>query len=141
MPRAYNSRMSESPVAVAQAFVRAINRQNAEELAGLMTADHRFIDSLGNLVSGRDKMCAGWAGYFRIVPDYTVAIEETYCDGLVVVMLGTAQGTYSSDGSLKPENRWQSPAAFRAYIEDGRVAEWRVYCDNEPIRQKMAKHI
>ena len=51
--------MSESTVAVAQAFVRAINRQNVEDLANLMTADHRFIDSLGNLVAGRDKMRVG----------------------------------------------------------------------------------
>jgi uncharacterized protein (TIGR02246 family) len=131
--------MSDSPVAVAQAFVRAINRQNVQELANLMTADHRFIDSLGNLVAGRDKMRAGWAGYFRMVPDYTVAIEETYRDGPVVVMLGTAQGTYSSDSSANPENRWQTPTVFRALIEEGRIAEWRVYCDNEPIRQKMAK--
>jgi len=104
-----------------------------------MTPDHRFIDSLGNLVEGRDNMRAGWAGYFRMVPDYTIAVEETYCDGQIVVMLGAAQGTYSADGALKPENRWQAPAAFRASIEEGKVAEWRIYCDNEPIRRKMAK--
>jgi uncharacterized protein (TIGR02246 family) len=131
--------MSDSPIAVAQAFVRAINRQDVEALASLMTADHRFIDSLGNLVEGREKMRAGWAGYFRMVPDYAIEIEETYCDGPVVVMLGTARGTYSADGSLKEENRWQTPAAFRAYIEKDKVAEWRVYCDNEPIRQRMGK--
>jgi hypothetical protein len=38
---------------------------------------------------------------------------------------------------LKPENRWQTPAAIRALIEDGKVAEWRVYADNEPIRQRI----
>jgi ketosteroid isomerase-like protein len=132
--------MSESPIAVAQAFVRAINRQNVDELAALMPADHRFIDSLGNQVEGRDAMRNGWAGYFRMVPDYSIAIEETYCDGSVVVMLGIARGTYTADGSLRDENRWQTPAAFRAFVENGKVAEWRVYCDNEPIRQKMAKH-
>jgi hypothetical protein len=74
-----------------------------------------------------------------MVPDYTVAIEETYSDGPVVAMLGLAQGTYTSDGQLKPENRWSTPTAFRAFIEDQKVAEWRVYCDNEPIRQRMTK--
>jgi ketosteroid isomerase-like protein len=132
--------MSESPIAVAQAFVRAINRQNVEELMALMSADHRFIDSLGNQIEGRDKVRAGWAGYFRMVPDYSIAIEESYCDGSVVVILGLARGTYTPDGDLRDGNRWQAPAAFRAFIEDGKVAEWRVYCDNEPIRQKMAKH-
>ena len=124
---------------VAHAFIRAINRQNVDALAELMTPEHRFIDSLGNSLEGREKMRAGWAAYFRMVPDYTVAIEETFCDGPVVAMLGMAQGTYAPQGEMKPENHWTTPTAFRAFIEDGKVAEWRVYCDNEPIRQRMAK--
>ena len=131
--------MNDLAESVAQAFVRAINRQDVNALAELMTDEHRFIDSLGNAVSGREKMRAGWAKYFKMVPDFTVAIEETFCDGPVVVMLGMAQGTYSTDGKLKPENRWTTPAAFRAFIQEQKVAEWRVYCDNEPIRQRMAK--
>lgn len=89
-------------------------------------------------------MRAGWAGYFRVVPDYMIAIEETYCNGEVVVMLGSAKGTYTADGERSPElseeNRWQTPAVFRAVIENGKLAEWRVYADNEPMRQRMAKH-
>jgi ketosteroid isomerase-like protein len=131
--------MNDLAESVAQAFVRAINRQDVDALVELMTAEHRFIDSLGNMVTGSEKMRAGWAKYFKSVPDYTVAIEETFCDGPVVVMLGLAQGTYSTDGKLKPENRWTTPTAFRAFIQDRKVAEWRVYCDNEPIRQRMAK--
>jgi uncharacterized protein (TIGR02246 family) len=131
--------MNDLAESVAHAFVRAINRQDADALAELMTVEHRFIDSLGNIVEGREKMRDGWARYFRMVPDYTVAIEEVCCDGPVVVMLGMAQGTYTADEKLKPENHWTTPTAFRAFIEDGKVAEWRVYCDNEPIRQRMAK--
>jgi len=82
-------------------------------------------------------MRAGGVGYFRMVPDYTIAVEETICDGPLVLMLGVVQGTYTADGKLKPENQWQTPAALRALIEDGKVAEWRVYADNEPIRQRM----
>ena len=131
--------MSEMAESVAHAFIRAINRQDADALAELMTEEHRFIDSLGNIVEGREKMRAAWTKYFLMVPDFTVAVEETFCDGPVAVMLGIAQGTYSPDGQLKPENHWTTPAAFRAFIQDQRVAEWRVYCDNEPIRQRMAK--
>ncbi len=151
MRRGYNSGMSDSAETVAQAFVRAINRQDVEGLAGLMTEGHRFVDSLGNAVEGREKMRAGWVGYFRMVPDYSIAVEETYCGSPstpvaaaasaqeVVVMLGVAQGTYTADGTLKAENRWKTPAAWRALIEDGKVAEWRVYADNEPMRRLMAK--
>ena len=131
--------MAESAKLIAIAFVRAINRQNVEALADLMTEDHRFIDALDNQFEGREKMRAGWDAYFRMVPDYTIAVEETFCDGPVVVMLGRVRGTYSPDGSIKEENRWQAPAALRAIIKENKVAEWRVYCDNEPMRQLMAK--
>jgi hypothetical protein len=53
-------------------------------------------------------------------------------------MLGMASGTFTRDGKLNPENHWQTPIAIRASIDDGLVAEWRVYADNDPIRKLMA---
>jgi ketosteroid isomerase-like protein len=131
--------MSDSAEAVASAFAEAINRRDVAAIAELITAEHRFIDSLGNVVVGRETMRAGWGGYFRMVPDYTITIDETFCDGSVVVLIGSAQGTYTSDGELREENRWHTPAALRAVVKDGKVAEWRVYADNEPIRKIMAR--
>ncbi|HMG86060.1 MAG TPA: nuclear transport factor 2 family protein [Terracidiphilus sp.] len=130
--------IGHSAESVAQAFLRAINRQDVNRLAELMAPTHRFIDSLGNTVEGREKMRAGWAAYFRMVPDYSVAIEEFYPGAPTVVMLGMASGTFTRDGKLNPENHWQTPIAIRASIEDDLVAEWRVYADNEPIRRLMA---
>jgi len=124
---------------VAQAFVQAINRQNLDEIAALMAPQHRFVDSLGNVVVGRDKMRAGWKGYFGMVPDYSIAIEESFCDGPIVILVGVAEGTYAPTGDLKTENRWKTPAVIRAQVEDNLVIEWRVYADNEPIREKMRK--
>jgi uncharacterized protein (TIGR02246 family) len=129
--------MEPTTESVAQAFVRAINRQDVNSLAALMAPDFRFVDSLGNAVEGREKMRAGWAAYFRMVPDYSIAVDERFCDGPVALMLGMAQGTYSSDGVLHPENRWRTPVALRAQVENGLVAEWRVYADNEPMRERM----
>lgn len=131
--------MTESSLVVAQQFVRAINRQDVDALAALMTEAHRFIDALGNSVTGRAAMRAAWSRYFSMVPDYTIAVEEIYSDGPVVILLGTAQGTYSTGGTLKPENHWSTPVALRAFVEDGKIAEWRVYADNEPMRKLMAK--
>jgi ketosteroid isomerase-like protein len=113
-----------------------------DDLASLMTEEHKFIDSLGNPMVGREKMRAAWENYFNMVPDYTITVDETLSDGPVVVMLGTAQGTYrdpAKGGSalLERENRWSTPAVFRAFIEDGKVSEWRVYADNEPMRKLM----
>ena len=129
---------ANSPESVAHAFLRAINRQDVDALVTLMTPGHRFVDSLGNVVEGPEKLREGWKAYFRMVPDYAVAIEETYPSERAVVMLGVAQGTFTRNGTLHPENRWQTPVAVRALIEDGLVAEWRVYADNEPIRKVMA---
>jgi uncharacterized protein (TIGR02246 family) len=124
---------------VTSAFVRAVNRQDVEAMVALMTPGHRFVDSMGNVVEGREKMRAGWLGYFETVPDYTLAIEETYVQAPVVILFGLGQGTYTRTGKLSPENRWQTPIALRAFVEDGLIAEWRVYADNEPIRRLAAK--
>jgi uncharacterized protein (TIGR02246 family) len=131
--------MDDSAKTVAHAFVRAINRQDVDALASLMAENHRFVDSMGTVLEGREPVRAAWAAYFRMIPDYTVAVEETYSAGPVAILLGIAQGTFAPDAQLKPENRWQTPAALRAFVEEGEVAEWRVYADNEPIRILLRK--
>ena len=136
----YNIAMKNPAEVVAQAFVRAINRQDVDGLVALMAPEFRFVDSLGNAVEGREKMRVGWAAYFRMVPDYSIAVEESFSDGHVAMLLGVAEGTYAPDGVLKPENHWKTPAAIRAQVEDGLVTEWRVYADNEPIRERMRKN-
>lgn len=128
-----------SPEAVARAFVKAINDRDVGELAKLMTDEHRFVDSLGTVVRGREKMRDGWAAYFRMVPDYSITVQEMFSAGPIVILLGVARGTYAGDGQVRPENFWETRAAWRARIDDGKVAEWRVYADNEPIRRLMAK--
>ena len=125
---------------IAHAFVNAINRRSAEEIASLITEEHVFIDSLGTRVTGRQQMKKGWQSYFGIVPDYTITIDETFADGSIVVMLGAAQGTYSCGGPLQPENRWETPAAWRAVVCGSLIAEWRVYADNEPIRRIIGRN-
>jgi uncharacterized protein (TIGR02246 family) len=124
--------MAAMPLTVARAFVDAINRRSPDEIAGLMTEDHVFIDSLGMRVTGREQMRKGWEAYFRMVPDYSITVEETFGNDSVVVMLGSAQGTYAGTG-------WRTPGAWRAVVRQSLLAEWRVYADNEPIRQLMRK--
>jgi hypothetical protein len=95
-----------TPLQVAQKFVERIDAADVAGLATLMTEDHRFIDSLGNEVSGREAMKAGWVGYFSMVPDYRLTAQQWLCDGPVAVMLGTASGTYSPDGSGRRRLPW-----------------------------------
>lgn len=135
--------MRNTAEGVAQGFLLAINHQDVERLAGLMTPDHRFIDSLGHVVKGRATVRAEWEKYFAMVPNYSIAVDETLSSGPVVVMLGVAQGTLASECGTLPmpprENMWKIPAVFRAFVEDGKVAEWRVYADVEPVRAKLGK--
>lgn len=128
---------ANSPESVTSAFVRALNRQDVDGMLALMAPGHRLVDSLGTVVEGLEKMRSGWQGYFKLVPDYTLAIEESYANGPVVILMGLAQGTLTQTDDLKPENRWQTPIALRAFVEDGLITEWRVYADNEPIRRLM----
>jgi len=130
---------SNSPEFVTSAFIRALNRQDVEGMLALMSPNHRLVDSMGTVVEGLEKMRPGWEGYFKMVPDYALAIEEMYASGPVVLLLGIAQGTYTRTGQLTAENRWHTPIALRAFVEDGLITEWKIYADNEPIRRLIAR--
>ena len=121
--------MPLSPIQVVQAFVAAINRQDAAGLAEWMTDDHTFIDSGGTTETGRDKMRSGWEGYFQMFPDYRVTIGNMVADGDFVAAFGSAFGTYNGKRGLVPENRIEMPAAWRAIVENGKVKLWQVYAD------------
>jgi ketosteroid isomerase-like protein len=127
------------PLQVAEAFVDRINAQDVDGLCGLMTEDHLFLDGMGTEGRGREHMRSGWKWYFAMVPDYWVTIEKVFQKDNVIALFGNAGGTYTRDGKLDPRNKWQVPAAWQAVIKDDKVAVWRVYADNEPIRQIIAR--
>ena len=129
-----------TPQEVAQQFVTAINAHDVECLAILMTSDHRFIDSLGAVVEGRDSMRDGWKFYFAMVPDYHLEISRCFSAEAAkdeTMLVGVASGSYWSDDVKRPNSEWSTPVALRAVVRDGQIAEWQVYADNEPIRQQM----
>jgi ketosteroid isomerase-like protein len=128
-----------SPLETVERFVDRINGRDVEGIAALMTADHRFVDSLGSATVGQEVMREGWRQYFQMVPDYHINITRTFADGAEVALIGSAGGTYSREGRLNPADGWQTPAAWRVVVRDGLVAEWHVYADNEPIRQRMSR--
>jgi hypothetical protein len=128
------------PQEVAQQFVTAINAHDVERLATLVTSDHRFIDSLGGVVEGRDSMRNAWQFYFAMVPDYHLEISRCFSAETAkheTMLVGVASGSYWSGGLQRPNSSWSTPTALRAVIRDGQVAEWQVYADNEPIREQM----
>lgn len=108
-----------------------INQSDPDGVAGLMTEDHVFVDSLGRRVEGREKMRAGWKQYYAFCPDYWISHEKTFADGSVVVAFGAAGGTVSG-------TKWRIPAAWMAVVENGLIKEWRVYADNKPVYDILA---
>jgi ketosteroid isomerase-like protein len=128
-----------SPAKTVLQFLKRINQRDVDKLAELMTEDHVFIDSLGQSVRGREKMRAGWRSYFAFCPDYWVSHEEIFENGNRVAVFGSAGGTIAVNGKLPAENQWRTPTAWLALVEKGMVKEWRVYADNKPVYDILAK--
>ena len=124
-----------TPEEVALSFVKAINAHRVDALYELMTDDHVFVDSDGTEVSGRERMSEGWKDYFTMAPDYEIIVKETFQGENTVVFLGIAEGTFSDGGTIDPANHWAVPAAWRAVIDEDRVAVWQVYVNPEPMQK------
>ena len=120
-------------------FLDRINKGDADKLAELMSEDQVFIDSLGNTMQGREKMRAGWRGYYSFCPDYWVTHEEILGNGNIVAVFGAAGGTIAANGKLPPENKWRTSAAWLAVVENGLLKKWQVYADNKPVYEITAK--
>jgi ketosteroid isomerase-like protein len=131
--------MTDNAIATVLKFEQLINTRSADQVCSLLTDDSVFIDSLGNRMEGIARLRAAWAGYFKMVPDYTISHEEIFFDGDTVAMFGSAQGTFTRDGQLNTENLWNTPAAWKAIVKNGKIALWQVFADNEPIRAIMRK--
>jgi uncharacterized protein (TIGR02246 family) len=117
------------------AFLEQINAGNVDGLCALMTEDHLFVDGLGNRLQSREAMRKGWAGYFRMFPDYRVSYADVFSHGDVVAAFGSAEGTLAVKGELPEENHSSVPATWRAVVRDGVIAEWQVYADNQSARK------
>jgi ketosteroid isomerase-like protein len=128
---------SQQPVAIVLQFIDRVNAADVDGLCALMTEDHVFIDGLGNRAIGREKLRPGWKSYFSWFPDYRISHEEIFEDHNVVALFGSASGTYAVNGKLPKENHWEIPAAWKAVVRNGLIAEWRVYCDNQPARKLL----
>jgi ketosteroid isomerase-like protein len=125
------------PDRVAIRFVNEINRHDVSALTEMMAPDVRFVDGLGQEVRGKERVREAWSSYFAQFPDYRISIREHLVLGQVVGLFGTASGTAGASSSPGERSRWSLPAAWRAIVREGRVAEWQVYADNEPVWKAM----
>jgi ketosteroid isomerase-like protein len=115
-------------------FVISINEHNVPAIAALMTPDHVFVDALGSRIESAGAMEKGWRGYFAMCPDYWIRADHVVADGALVLAAGEAGGTI--DGAA-----WRIPAAWKAVIRDGKLSEWRVFADNKPVYEILARRV
>jgi hypothetical protein len=84
-------------------------------------------------------MRQGWTAYFETVTDYRVHAEEFFQTDERFAIFGTASGKYVCNGDEQIGLFWDVPAAWRAVVSGGHIAEWRAYADNEPLRRLMSE--
>jgi ketosteroid isomerase-like protein len=111
-------------------FVKRINAGNVDKLCELMTEDHVFQDALGKRFIGRETLRGGWKMYFEQVSDYKIRGEQFFVDKNMVAVFGTASGTSKGDEKLPNAGFWEIPAAWKAVVRGGRIAEWCVYAES-----------
>lgn len=121
-----------SPIETFRQFATAINSHDVPTLTALMTPDHVFVDSLGNRAQGATTMEIAWHGYFAMCPDYWIRADDVIAEGGTVLAAGEAGGTI--DGIA-----WRTPAAWKAVIRDGAALEWRVFTENTPVLEILAR--
>jgi ketosteroid isomerase-like protein len=128
------------PLEIAMDFIKRVNSGDVQALCELMTEGHIFQDALGKRFIGRETIRQGWATYFKLVADYQVHAEEFFQTGGRLAIFGTASGRYVGGGAAKG-NFWEVPASWLAVVQDGLIAEWRVYADNQPLRKLMGDKV
>lgn len=115
-------------------FMAAINAHDLAAMAGLMSADHQFIDSLGQVVAGKDAVREAWQGYFAFCPDYWISADQVFHQRDRVAVFGAAGGTIG----MRP---WRVPAAWLARAGEGCVTSWQVFADNKPVHDILARAV
>jgi len=102
-----------NPLAAALAFFDAINRHDVEKLAGLMTEDHVFVDSLGSTMRGRETMRAWLARLFRHVSGLSGLARTDLSEGSTVRRLAPREEPFAIgiSGKLQPSGESLSTRA------------------------------
>jgi ketosteroid isomerase-like protein len=113
----------------ALAFNDAISRRDLVALRSLITDDHAFIDSDGNVWSGMDEVLNAWRGFFEAFPDYRNVWADLTLNGDVLIAIG--HSICATEAAL------DGPAIWAATIRGTKVSVWRVYEDTLENRSRL----
>ena len=117
------------PTEIAEAFVDAINKHDIESLCKLMSKDSVFVDALGTRVEGVRSLRLAWQEFFAACPAYVMVLDAVSATGDTVGLFGSAAGMHGQPRDGQGFGDDAIPAAWRATIRGGLIAEWRVYCN------------
>lgn len=120
-------------------FIARINEHNVAGIVALCSPEHRFVDSLGNVTVGLDRLREAWSGYFALFPDYRIEIELLLTAGDSALLAGWASAT-AGLGTPKKQH-WRTPAAWRAKTRGDLLDLWQVYADNKPVYEVLAPDV
>jgi ketosteroid isomerase-like protein len=129
--------MKNTAADIALRFIDCINMHSLVDLAALITEDHLLVDAQGNQHRGHKQIERSWRACFEWFPDYSINVHQAFANGNIAVVTGCAIGTYAIYGRMNPENRWKIPSAWQGVVRNEKIAEWRVYADNEPAWKAM----
>ena len=117
-------------IEIVRRYISRINAGDPVGLARLAGERIRFVDATGAHHSlGRE----AWEAYFSDFPDYRIQVDEIFSYGSSVAVFGSASGSFKGRGASVPGAAWQFPAAWRAKLRAGKLVEWQVYGDIEPM--------
>ena len=117
------------PVAVVVRFNDCITVGDVDELTGLMTFDHVFIDTVGHAVHGRNECRRAWQRFFDAFPGYRNVFTSLTATGPFVTMTGFSECSVVE---------LAGPALWAATVRADRVAGWQVYLDTPANREALA---
>jgi hypothetical protein len=87
-------------------------------------------------MSGREFLEQAWGGYFSLFPDYRIEVDAALSQNAVVRACVFASATDTTS-----KKSWRIPAAWRAIVRDGQIAEWQVYADNKPVYELLSEQV
>jgi peptidase E/ketosteroid isomerase-like protein len=121
-------------------YIKRINEHDLNGMLELTGEDAVFIDSMGINTNGRYNMKQAWDMFFTFFPDYNIVVKDMISKNGLVAVFGRAKGTVAAGGRILAENRFEIPASWTATVKNNKIAKWRVYADNEPVRKLMEKY-
>ena len=131
---------SETNQAIVMRFIKAINDHKVDEIVDLMSEDHIFIDAMGFKTVGKKGMTEGWKAYYELFPDYQIEVTDMVKNETIIGLFGNVRGTYKNLINKQNSNFWETPASWRAIVENNKIEHWQVYCDYSNLTKILSNN-